>query len=108
MGFITHHEEEWQLVGDRVRTVIVGEFYEGNVLCPGSSIGTTEDPEIGFYFLVNLFCFSISLRVIGSGKGKFIAKKFSQFFGKGGSELWSVIRDDLVIKAEPFEDFGEE
>ena len=33
-GFIPHHEEEWQLVGDGVRAMIMHEFSEGNVLCP--------------------------------------------------------------------------
>ena len=49
--------------------MIVGEFCEGNVLCPRSGIGATEDPKVGFYFLVDLFSFPISLRVIGSGEG---------------------------------------
>ena len=65
------------MVGDRVGVVIVGEFSKGNMLCPGSRIGATEDPKIGFYFLVNSFSFSVSLRVVGSGEGKLVAKKFS-------------------------------
>ena len=67
--FISHHEEEWQLVGYGVRVVIVGEFGKGNVLCPRSRIGATEDPKVGLYFLVDLFSFPVSLRVIGSGEG---------------------------------------
>ena len=63
MRFISHHEEEWRLVGHGVRVVIVGEFCEGNVLCPGSGIRATEDPKVSFYFLVDSFCFSICLRV---------------------------------------------
>ena len=55
----------------------MGEFSKGNMLCPGSRIGATEDPKIGFYFLVNSFSFSVSLRVVGSGEGKLVAKKFS-------------------------------
>ena len=63
MGFISYHEEKWQLVGDRVRTVIMSEFSKGNVLSPGSRIGATEDPKVSFYLLVNTFSFSIGLRV---------------------------------------------
>ena len=77
MRFISHHEEEWRLVGHRVRVVIVGEFCEGNVLCPGSGIRATEDPKVSFYFLVDSFYFSVCLRVVGSGEGEFITKKFS-------------------------------
>ena len=36
MGFISHHEEKWRLVGYGVRAVVVGEFSKGNVLSPGS------------------------------------------------------------------------
>ena len=82
-GFISHYEEEWQLVGYRVRAVIVHEFCKDDVLCPGSGIGATEDPKVSFYLLVNMFSFFVSLRVVSSGEGKFIAEKFSQFFGKG-------------------------
>ena len=66
MGFISHHEEEWQLVGDGVRAMIVGKFCEGNMLYPGSRIGAAEDPKVSFYFLVNMFSFSIGLWVISS------------------------------------------
>ena len=77
MGFISHHEEEWRLVGYGVRTVIVGELGKGNVLSPGSRVRAAKDLKIGFYFLVHMFSFPISLRVIGSGKGEFITKEFS-------------------------------
>ena len=76
-GFISHHEEEWRLVGYRVRVVIVGEFSKGNMLCLGSRIGTTKDPKISLHFLIDMFSFSIGLRVISSGEGKLIAEEFS-------------------------------
>ena len=75
-GFISHHEEEWQLVGYGVRAVIMGEFSEGDVLSPRSRVRAAEDPEIGFYFLVDVFSLPISLRVIGGGEGEFISKEF--------------------------------
>ena len=77
MGFVSHHEEEWRLVGYGVRVVIVGEFSEGDVLSPRSRVRAAEDPKICFYFLVYMFGLPISLRVVGSGKGKFITKKFA-------------------------------
>ena len=77
MGFISHHEEEWQLVGYRVRAVIVGEFGEGNVLGPRSRVRATEDPKISFYFLVHAFSFPVSLRVVSGGEGKFITEEFA-------------------------------
>ena len=74
---ISHHEEEWRLVGYGVRAVIVGEFGKGNVLSPRSRVRAAEDSKIGFYFLVHTFRLSISLRVIGSGEGEFISKEFA-------------------------------
>ena len=69
MGFVSHHEEEWRLVGYGVRAVIVGEFCKGDVLSPRSGVGTAEDLKIGLYFLVHMFSLPISLRVVGSGEG---------------------------------------
>ena len=77
MGFISHNEEEWQLVGYGVRAVIVGEFCEGDVLSPRSRIRAAEDLKIGFYFLVHTFGLPISLRVVGSGEGKFVTEEFA-------------------------------
>ena len=77
MGFISHHEEEWRLVGYGMRMVIVGEFGEGDVLSPRSRVRAAEDPKIDFYFLVHTFGLPISLRVVGSGEGKFITEEFA-------------------------------
>ena len=98
MGFISHHEVERQLVGDRVRVVVVCEFCMGNFVSPGSRVRSTEDPQIGFNFLVDLFCFSLRLRIVGSREEKVIIKEFPKFFGKGRGKLWTTIRDDLVVK----------
>ena len=76
-GFISHHEEEWRLVGYGVRAVIMGEFSEGDVLSPGSRVRAAENLKIGFYFLVHTFGLPISLRVVGSGEGKFISEEFA-------------------------------
>ena len=76
-GFVSHHEEEWQLVGYGVGAVIVGEFSEGDVLSPRSGVRAAEDPKICLYFLVHTFGLPISLRVVGSGKGKFITEEFT-------------------------------
>ena len=77
MGFISHHEEEWRLVGYRMRVVIVGEFSEGDVLSPRSRVRAAEDPKICLYFLVHAFGLPISLRVVDSGEGKFITEEFA-------------------------------
>ena len=81
----------------------MGELGKGNVLSPRSRVRATEDPN--FYFLVHMFGFSISLRMIGGREGKFITKEFAQFFSESGGELWSLIGDDLIIETKSFENF---
>ena len=107
-GFISHHEEEWRLVGYGVRAVIVGELGKGNVLSPGSGVRAAEDPKISFYFLVHMLGFPVSLRVIGGGEGKFVAEEFSQLFSESRGKLWSSIQDDFIIETKSFKNFGEE
>ena len=65
------------MVGYRVRAVIVGEFSKGDVLSPRSRVRAAEDLKIGFDFLVHTFSLPISLRVVGSGEGKFITEEFA-------------------------------
>ena len=55
----------------------MSEFSEGDMLCPGSGIGATKDPKVSLHFLIDMLCFPISLGMISSGEGKFIAKEFS-------------------------------
>ena len=76
------------------------EFCMGNFVSPGSRVRFTEDPQIDFNFLVDSFHFSVRLRVVDSGEGKVVVKKFSKFFGKGRGKLWTTIRDDLVIESK--------
>ena len=79
MRLISHHEEEWQLVSDRMRSVIMSEFCQSDMLCPGSGVGAAKDLQICFNFLVDLFSFSISFRVICCREGKYVSKMFSEF-----------------------------
>jgi len=64
--------------------------------------------EIGFYFLVDLFHFSIGLGVVGGGKGEIIVENSSKFSSECRGELWTVIRDNLVVKSIAKENFMEE
>ena len=85
--------------------MIVCEFGEGNVLSPRCGVRAAEDSKICFDFLVDAFCFAVSLGVVRGGEGKFVAKEFSKFFGEGRGELWSSVGDDFVVETESFEDF---
>ena len=73
-GFISKHEVEWGFPGRKMRAVIVYKFGHRDVIYPCFMVRATKEVEIGFNFLIELFSFSISLRVIGSGKGNFISR----------------------------------
>ena len=98
MRFISHHEIEWRLVHDRVEVVIVCKFSMGDLVCPGTRVGPTEDPKVGFNLLVNMFCFTIRLGVVGGRKGEIIVEELSELLGEGTGELWAMIGDDLVVE----------
>jgi len=46
--------------------------------------------------------------VIGGGKGEIIVENSSKFSSKCGGELWTTVRDNLVIESVAEEDFVEE
>ena len=41
--------------------VVVGEFCMGNLIGPGTGIGSAEDPKVCFNLLVDTFRFTIRL-----------------------------------------------
>ena len=47
-----------------------------------------------------MFCFAIGLGVVGGGQGEVIVQEFSKLLGEGRGELWTMIRDDLVVEPE--------
>ena len=59
------------------------EFCMGNFVSPGGGVRSTEDPQIGFDLLVDMFNFSIGLRMVGGGEGKLIVEEFPKFFSEG-------------------------
>ena len=61
---ISKHEVEWGFAGGGVRAVVVDELGHRDVVSPSFGVRTAEDAEVGFDFLVELFRFSISLRVV--------------------------------------------
>ena len=67
LWFIPEHEVKWGFAGGGVRAVIVDKFGHGDVIYPCFRVGTTEDLEVGLNFLVEPFCFSVSLWVVCSG-----------------------------------------
>ena len=85
------------MVGDRIRAMIVSEFSEGDVLCPRSRVGVAEDLEVSFHFLIDLFSFPISLRMVCSGEVNIIFEETSEFLSKGRGELRASVGDESIM-----------
>ena len=66
MEFISHHKIEQRLISDGMRVVIVGEFCVGDCVGPGTRVVSAEDPKVHFNLLVDIFCFTVGLEMIGS------------------------------------------
>ena len=54
-----------------------------------------------------MFCFPISLRVVGGGKGNIVMEEASEFPCKGRSKLWSSVGNYFVVEAKLRKDIGE-
>ena len=46
--------------------------------------------------------------MVGGGEGEVVVEDSSEFSGECRGELWTTIRDDLVVKSVAEEDFVEE
>ena len=55
------------------------EFHMGNPVSLGGGVRSTKDPQIGFYFLVDSFCFPIRLGVVCGGERKVVVEEFLEF-----------------------------
>ena len=91
LRFVPKHEVEWGLARGGVGAVVVDEFGQGNVVRPCFRVGTAEDAEVGFDFLVESLRFSIGLRVVSCRQGDFISEDASEFFHKVCGELGAAI-----------------
>ena len=72
MGFISHHEVERGLIGDRMRAVIMREFSMGDRFGPRCRTISAEDAKVGFYFLIYSFCFAVGLRMVSGREGEVV------------------------------------
>ena len=69
----------------------MGEFGVRDLFGPRGRVCATEDAEVGLYFLVNTFGFSVGLWMVGSGKGEVVIENSSEFPSECRGELWATI-----------------
>ena len=67
LWLISKHEVEWGFAGGGVRAVIVDKLGHRDVVSPRFRVRTAEDVEVGLDFLVESFCFSITLQMVCCG-----------------------------------------
>ena len=80
--------------------MVVGELCMRDFIGPGTWIGSTEDLKVCLNLLVDTFCFTIRLGVIGSREGEVVIQEFPKLLSEGKGKLWATIRDDLVVEPE--------
>ena len=76
----------------------MGKLHVGDFISLGTWIGSTEDLKVSFNLLVDTFCFTVGLEVIGGGEGEVIIQEFPKLLSEGGGKLWAMIGDDLVVE----------
>ena len=57
----------------------------------------TEDPKIGFNFLIGSFSLPIRLGVVGRGEADIVFKNTGEFVSEGRGKLWASVGDDGVV-----------
>ena len=72
-------------------TNVVGKFSKWKEVCPIIGLVVAKDMEELFNFLVDMFCFSISLRVKGSGQGLVNIELVPSFSHEFGGELGASV-----------------
>ena len=76
----------------------MGEFGVGDFISPGTQVVSIEDPKVYFNLLVDMFCFAIRLGVVGGGEEKVVVEDFTELLSEGRGKLWTMIRDDFLVK----------
>ena len=74
----------------------MGKFREWEQVCPVVSLIVAKDSEKLLNFLIDLFCFSIHLRVKDSGESLANFKFFPCFPHYLGCKLEAFVGDDLL------------
>jgi len=88
-------KEERRVLSGGMNLVVILEFHEWQEPHPIILSLVGEEPEILFEFLVDPFCLSITLRVVGCGGCQLNSEQPVEFLGEFRYELGTSIRDNF-------------
>ena len=84
---------------------VMREFCHREQVGPFGRVSMAKDSKVSLQFLVDAFCFSVSLWMVSGGKGEVVLEESGEFPHEGGCKLRAAIRDKFVVEAESNEDF---
>jgi len=79
--------------------VVVGELYQGEECVPIVLSFSDEDLQVLFQFLIDLFCLSVVLWVVGGGHRGLNSQQSVQLLHEDGNKLRSMVRHNLLQEA---------
>jgi len=82
----------------------VSEFHGSDGFVPDLGVQRAINSDVSFDFLIEAFCGSITLRMIGCGQFRFDSKEFEEFLEGFGGELGISVRDNGVGESKVFVD----
>ena len=85
----------------------MGEFHGADGFVPGFGVWRAVDSNVGFNFLIEAFCCSITLWSVSCHKIQFDSQEFKEFLEWFGSKSWVSVRDDTVGESKLFVDIVE-
>ena len=77
--------------------IVVGEFHQREEHVPIVLSFSNKDPQVLFQFLVDPFCLSVSLRVVGGRHRSFNSQQSVQLLHEGGDELRSAVGHNFPL-----------
>ena len=80
----------------------MGGFHGSDGFVPDFGVRRAVNSDVSFDFLIEAFCGSVTLRMIGCGQFRFNPKKFEEFLEGFSGESGISIRDNGVGKSKAF------
>jgi len=108
LGNASGVKEERRVLIGRMNLVVVLEFCEFQEPDPVTLSLVGEESEILFQFLVDLFCLSVSLRVVGCGGCQLNSKQLVEFLAEFCDKLETSVQNDLLRETMVFPYMAEE